>query len=453
LLCAALLTSAGPARAQSTRAGIPAAPPPAAGAPASVSTGLPRAATPESVGFSGARLRRLDRFMEGEVAARRKAGVVVLIARHGRIAWEKAYGVADLASGKPLRTDAMFRLFSMTKPITSVALLTLFEQGKFQLTDPLEHSIAAFKDVRVYSGTDAEGHMTLEPPGRAITLHDVFRHTAGFAYGGYFEDTPVDKAYQAQGVVYEKLDSPAELVRKLAGLPLLYDPGSRWVYSFAPDVQAYLVEFFSGRSFADYCRRTIFEPLGMRDTVFGIPPERAARFPTGYHADASGALVAFGPDEDPYKHFTTHPFGGVSLSSTAEDYLRFAQMLLSGGELNGQRILGRKTVELMSSPSLPAGTAYWTAGKSYGLGVEVLTDPAQHGNLGSPGSFGWPGLASTWFTIDPREDLIALVLTQFAPRDVRFDEEFQTLVYQALVSASGPSASRNGPSQGSKFRH
>ncbi|HEY1875189.1 MAG TPA: serine hydrolase domain-containing protein, partial [Steroidobacteraceae bacterium] len=292
---------------------------------------LPRVATPESVGFSSERLRRLDRFMEGEVAAKRKAGVMVLIARHGRIAWEKAYGVADIASGKPLRTDAIFRLFSMTKPITSVALLTLYEQGRFQLTDPLERSIPAFKDVRVYSGTDSESHMILRPPARAITLADVFRHTAGFAYGGYFEATPVDKAYQGQGIVYEKLDSPTELVSKLAAMPLLYDQGSRWIYSFAHDVQAYLVEALSGTSFAEYCRRTIFEPLGMRDTVFGIPAGLAGRFPTGYHTDASGALVPYGRDEDPYNRFASHPFGGVSLSSTAEDYLRFAQMLLNGG--------------------------------------------------------------------------------------------------------------------------
>jgi CubicO group peptidase (beta-lactamase class C family) len=428
-----LICAGGGARAQGAPARIPAASPPPAASPASAPTGFPRAATPESVGFASERLHRLDRWMEGQTAAKRTAGVVVLIARHGRIVWEKAYGVADIASGKPLRTDAMFRLFSMTKPVTSVALLTLYEQGRFQLTDPLERAIPAFKEVAVYSGTDADGRMILKPPARAITLQDLFRHTAGFAYGGYFEDTPVDKAYQAAGIVYEKLDSSAELVRKLAGMPLLYEPGSRWVYSFAHDVQAYLVESFSGLSFAEYCRRTIFEPLGMRDTAFGIPPERAARFPTGYHTDAAGTLVPFGHDEDPYNHFTSRPFGGVSLSSTAEDYLRFAQMLLNGGELNGRRILGRKTVELMTSPSLPAGTAYWTAGKSYGLGVEVVTDPAQAANLGSPGSFGWPGAASTWFTIDRREDLIALVFTQLLPRDVRFDDEFQTLVYQALI--------------------
>ena len=396
-------------------------------------TGLPRALTPESVGFSSERLRRLDRWMEGEIAAKRKAGAVVLIARHGRTVWEKAYGLADIASGRPLRTDAMFRLFSTMKPITAVALLTLYEQGRFQLTDPLERSIPAFKEVGVYSGTDADGRMIVTPPARGITLQDVFRHTAGFAYGGYFEDTPVDKAYQAAGIVYAKLDSPAELVRKLASMPLLYEPGTRWVYSFAADVQAYLVEHFSGMPFAEYCRRTIFEPLGMRDTVFGIPAERADRYPTAYRTDASGALTAFTPEEDPYNHFTAHPFGGVSLSSTAEDYLRFAQMLLNAGTLNGQRILGRKTIELMSSPNLPPGTAYWTPGKSYGLGVEVLTDPAQVGNLGSPGTFGWPGFASTWVGIDPREDLVALVFTQYAPRDVPFDDEFQTLVYQALI--------------------
>jgi CubicO group peptidase (beta-lactamase class C family) len=379
--------------------------------------------------------------MEGEIAAGRKSGVVVLIARHGRIAWEKAYGVADVTSRTPLRTDAMFRLFSMTKPITSVALLTLYEQGKFQLTDPLERFIPAFSGVGVYAGADATGHPIVTPPKRKVTIQDVFRHTAGFAYSAYFENTPVDLAYKAAGIDYQKLDSLDELVNKLSSMPLLYEPGERWVYSWSHDVLAYLVEQLSGQRFDEYCRRTIFEPLGMRDTVFGMPQDRAARYPTAYRTDAAGALVAYTREEDVYPHFTTHPFGGVSVASTAEDYLRFAQMLLNGGELNGVRILGPKTIELMRSDNLPPGTEYWTPGKRFGLGVLVLTDPVQAGILGSKGQYGWPGFATTWFTVDPAQDLVAIVMTQFAPRVPRFEDQFQTLVYQALLEGPRVAAS------------
>jgi CubicO group peptidase (beta-lactamase class C family) len=380
-------------------------------------------APPESVGLSTARLKRLDAWMHDEVAARRKAGAVVLIA------WEKAYGVADLASGRPMRTDAIFRLFSMTKPVTTVALLTLYERGRFELTDPLEKYLPAFGKVRVYAGLDPAGRMILEAPRRAITLQDLFRHTAGFTYGGYFEDTPVDKAYEAAGV--RDSQSLAELVQRMSGLPLLYQPGERWVYSFSHDVLAYLAEDLSGMPFDEYCRRMIFEPLRMEDTVFGVPPELASRYPTLYTADRGGALKAVNPD--PYARFTGHPGGGAGLAATARDYLRFAQMLLNGGELDGVRILTPATVTLMTSDNLPPGTAYWHDGMRYGLGVSVVTDPAQAGNLGSKGQFGWPGLASTWFTVDPKEDLVALVLVQEMPRDVPFDDEFQTLVYQALV--------------------
>jgi CubicO group peptidase (beta-lactamase class C family) len=392
--------------------------------------GAPGAVRPESVGLSSERLERLDRYLESEIAQRHKAGAVVLIARHGRIAWERAYGVMDLASGRPMRTDAMFRLYSMTKPVTSVALLTLYEQGRFQLTDPLDEYLPAFRDVRVFAGLDARGQMILEKPKRPITLEDLFRHTAGFTYGGYFDSTPVDKAYQAAGIDYARLDSLSELVTKLAREPLLYQPGEQWVYSFSHDVLADLVETLSGMPFDAYCRRTIFDPLGMKDTVFGKPPDRAARYPTLYGADRSGTLV---PAADRYAHYTGHPFGGTGLASTARDYLRFAEMLLHGGALGGVRILSPRTVQLMTSDSLPPGTAYWQPGVRFGLGVAVVTDPAQEGIIGSKGTFGWPGLASTWVDIDPKEDLVALLLVQFLPRDMAFDAEFHTLVYQAIV--------------------
>ena len=414
LVCALLLAASG-----------------AAAPPAS----LPRAASPESVGMSAQRLRRIDRWLEEEIAEQHKSGAVGLIARHGRIVWEKAFGYADAARHTPLRTDALFRLYSMTKPITSVALLTLYEQGRLQLTDPLERFVPAFKSVSVYAGSDSLGHVVLRPPKRPITVQDVFRHTAGFTYGGYFSDTPVDKAYVAAGIGYAQLDSLSELVQKLATMPLLSEPGERFTYSFAHDVQAYLVEQISGQPFADYCRKTIFEPLGMRDTLFGEPAERSGRFPTLYQPDGHGGMTAVAPEQDEYRRFGTHPFGGISVSATIEDYLRFAQMLLNGGALNGVRILAPKTVELMSSNHLAPGTDKpdWMQGLGYGLGVAVVEDPAQAGNVGSQGEYGWPGVATTWFTVNPKEDLVALLFAQYRPRDVRFDETFRTLVYQSLL--------------------
>jgi len=367
------------------------------------------------------------------VSEQHKAGVVVLLWRHGRVAFEKAYGVADLASRAPMRTDAIFRLFSMTKPITSVALLTLYEQGKFQLTDPLEMYVPAFKDVKVFAGLDADGHMILKAPTRKITIQDVMRHTAGFTYG-YFGDTPVDRAYREAGLDYLKLDSVKELTEKLARMPLLYNPGERWEYSLAHDVQAYLVEYFSGMPFDVYCQRTLFGPLGMKDSAFGIPAGRAARYPTNYAPQPDGTLKPLYGSDDGYQRAATHPFGGIGAAATPADYLRFARMLLNGGELDGVRVLGRKTVELMTSDNLPHDNPGWQEGIRYGLGVSVLTQPAQAGNLGSVGMYGWSGYATTWVNVDPKEDLIALLFTQYTPRDAHFTNEFQTLVYQALVN-------------------
>jgi CubicO group peptidase (beta-lactamase class C family) len=391
-----------------------------------------QAGAPPVSGFSPERLQRIDRFMQRQVSEKHKAGVVVLLWRHGHVAFEKAYGVADLASGAPLRTDAIFRLFSMTKPITSVALLTLFEQGKFQLTDPLEMYVPAFKNVKVFAGLDADGHMILREPTRKITIQDVMRHTAGFTYG-YFGDTPVDRAYRAAGIDYQKLDSVKELTEKLAQMPLLFNPGERWEYSYAHDVQAYLVEYFSGMPFDVYCQKTIFGPLAMKDSAFGIPSGRAARYPTNYAPQPDGTLKPLYGSDDGYERATAHPFGGIGAAATPADYLRFARMLLNGGELDGARILGRKTVELMTSDNLPKDTPTWQEGIRYGLGVSVLTQPAQAGNLGTVGQYGWSGYATTWVDVDPKEDLIALLFAQYMPRDVHFTDEFQTLVYQALV--------------------
>jgi CubicO group peptidase (beta-lactamase class C family) len=390
--------------------------------------------TPAAAGLSAERLARLDRYLDGEIAARHKAGAVVLIARHGHLAYLKAYGEADVASHRPMPTDALFRIHSMTKPITSVALLTLYEQGKFELADPLEKYLPAFKNVRVFKTVGPNGEMELEDLNRPITIEDVFRHTAGFVYG-YFGDTPVDRAYRDAGVGYAKVGSVKELTAKIATMPLLYQPGTHWNYSFAHDVQAFLVEYFSGMPFDAYCQKAIFGPLGMQDTVFGVPPERAARFASIYHPDADGRILPGDglPGGDSYAGFTGHPFGGTSVSTTARDYLRFAQMLLNGGRLGGVRILGRKTVELMTADHLAPGIAPVVPGEGYGLGVGVITEPAQYGNLGSAGVFRWSGYATTAMLIDPKEQLVALLLAQYMPEDFGLVDYWTTLVYQAIA--------------------
>jgi len=391
-------------------------------------------ATPAAVGLSAERLARLDHVLDAEIAAKRKAGAVVLIARRGRIAYFKAYGEADAESHRPMRTDNLFRMQSMTKPVTSVALLTLYEQGRFQLSDPLAKYLPAFKDVRVYQSTGANGELVLEDLKRPITIEDLFRHTAGFSYG-YFSDTAVDHAYKDAGVRYETSDSLREFTAKLASMPLLYQPGTKWHYSFAHDVQAYLVETLSGMSFDAYCQKVIFAPLGMKDTVFGVPPEKAARFAAIYHPGSDGrALPGLAPSDGlDYTHFTGRPFGGTSLSSTPQDYLRFAQMLLNGGRLGGVRILSRKTVELMTADHLAPGIPPLQPGVGYGLGVGVMTDPAQAGSLGSAGQFFWGGYATTSVIIDPKEQLVGLFFAQYQPVDFPLINRWQTLLYQAIA--------------------
>jgi CubicO group peptidase (beta-lactamase class C family) len=394
----------------------------------------PKAVAPESVGLSSERLERLSKAMQEDVDQKKTGGIIVLIARHGSIAYHKAFGMADIEAGRKLQTDHLFRLYSMTKPVTSVALLTLFEEGKFQLNDPLEKYIPAFKGVKVFVKTDEKGEMVLEEPKRKITIQDVFRHTAGFSYG--FGDTPVDKAYQKAGLDFAKLDSLKELVDKLAPLPLLYQPGERWVYSLAHDVQAYLVEYFSGMRFDKYVQSRIIQPLGMKDAVFGIPKEYVARYTTNYGPKKEGGIEPIDkPENSNYARFADHPFGGLSLSSTTMDYYRFAQMLLNRGKLDNVRILGKKTVELMTANNLPPQIPDigMSGGTGYGLGVSSLISPALSANLGSPGIFGWGGAATTWVIVDPKEDLVALYFTQLMPSDFSVTGRFQTLVYQAIV--------------------
>ncbi len=373
--------------------------------------------TPAEVGLSGERLARMSTAIHAYVDAGRTPGVVTLIARHGKVVHLDAYGKADLATGRPTRADDLFRMYSMTKLVTSVALLMLYEEGRFQLTDPLSRFYPAFADVKVGTGPAPDGAMKLEPPRRPITIQDVFRHTAGFSYDTSLLDTNL-----------------ADLMEKLPKRPLLYHPGDRWVYSVAHDVQAALVEKLSGQPFDAFVRQRIFTPLGMTDAMFEIPAEKAGRLPTLYVRGRDGTLSL--DTSEPGRTYGDKVFGGHSVSATAGDYALFAQMLLNKGQLNGTRILGPKTVELMATNHLPPAvmaSGGLGSGTGYGLGVSVLMDPAQKGNIGSVGEFGWSGAASTHVLIDPKEDLVAIYCTQLMLGEPALRAEFATLLYQSIV--------------------
>jgi len=389
-------------------------------------------ATPESVGMSATRLARLDAALQAEIAAGKLPGMVVAVARRGQVVYQKAFGVANLQTHEPMRADALFRLYSMTKPIASVGLLTLYEQGKFRLTDPLDKYLPQFANVKVYKGTDANGKAILAAPSRKPTIQDAFRHTLGLASG--LGQSPVDAMYREAGLTFGQLDSLSQEMDKLATVPLLYDPGERWVYGLGHDVQARLIEVFSGMPYAEYLQRTIFDPLHMRDTMFGVPAKLKARFPLVYSPRPDGTL---NPDTaDSYARFTDHHFATLSLSGSAPDYLRFAQMLLNGGQLDGVRILGTKTVELMRQNHLPPNIPSITPGSTatgWGLGVSVTLNVPALGRLNSVGSFGWSGAATTTFSVDPQEKLTYVIMAQLMPNDAAIMQRVETLIYQAIV--------------------
>ena len=398
-------------------------------ASATIAKDLPVAA-PEKAGMSAERLARMDKAIHAYVDAGRTPGVVTFIVRHGKVVHVDAYGKAD-ATGRATRTDDLFRMYSMTKPITSVALLMLYEEGKFQLTDPLSKYFPAFADSKVYAGTTAQGTMLLDSPKRPITIQDVFRHTAGFGYG-FGGPTSADKAWVDANLMSKGLD---DVVEKSAKLPLLYQPGEKWVYSVAHDIQAALVQKHSGMPFDEFVRQRIFAPLGMKNAYFKIPADQKSRVPAQYANAPGGKIVV---DNSPMgANYGDTVFGGLSISTTPGDYARFAQMLLNKGELDGVRLLSPKTVELMSQNHLtPAAMAAGgvSPGTGYGLGVSVLLDTSAKGTLGSVGEFGWSGAASTHVLIDPKEDLVAVYCTQLMGGDMGLRSEFATFLYQAIVA-------------------
>lgn len=392
------------------------------------------AAAVGTAGMSTERLKRLDNHFHKLVDEGRIAGVVTWIARRGQLVHEDAYGLADIAANRPMSKDTYFYVYSMTKPITSVALLMLYEEGRFQLTDPVSRYLPELANLKLYSG-DTAGRMTLRDPARQPTIEDVFRHTAGFLYGPA-GSRGIDKAYAEANLMGGTL---ADLTRKLGTLPLAYEPGTQWIYSVSHDVQARLVEVLSGMPFDEFVRQRIFEPLGMKHTMFGRPDALKDQFAVIYGLDSAGKLVPNGALDAPGA--ATRIMGGLSISSTAADYGRFAQMLVNSGELDGVRLLSRKTIDLMDSNHLPAGVARGAAGggtaagEGYGLGVRVVTNPAQAGNLTSAGTFGWSGAAGTHFFVDRSEDLVAVFMIQKmgGSDGPEMAAQFETLVYQGIA--------------------
>ena len=423
-------------------------------------------ARPESVGLCADRLARIAAHFNRYVDDGLIPGYLVIVARRGHAAYLHRYGLREAEAGRPVEEDTIFRIYSMTKPITSLAVLRLYERGLLQLDDPASEYIPGFERLEVFESGDADGCLTA-PAEREMTIRDLLTHTSGLTYG-HLHAHPVDAMYRARDLLGDDM-TLADFVGLLSELPLLFSPGARWNYSVATDVLGHIIEVISGQSLARFFAEEILTPLGMVDTGFSVSADQANRFAANYERDGAGFRLIDSPQESAYLTEPKLCSGGGGLVSTASDYLRFSQMLLNKGELEGARILGRKTVELMTSNHLPGkgdlsgmgyllhsetraegvgmglgarhnlrragiGTQTRHDGVGFGLGGYVLLDPARAQILGSPGEFGWGGAASTTFWVDPREDMTAIFLTQLMPSSsYPIRRELRVLANQAIV--------------------
>jgi CubicO group peptidase (beta-lactamase class C family) len=404
--------------------------------------------SPQRQGFSKDRLERIDDHMRAAVTNGTMVGGLGMIARNGKVIYSTSWGMADREEERAMETNAIFRIYSMTKPITTVALLMLYEEGRFALNDPVAKYLPELDALKVF---DPEGGESFAPK-RQPTIRDLMRHTAGFTYG-IFGDTEVDRLYREIDFLQQK--TIADAVRKLEGIPLLYEPGSVWHYSIAVDIQGRLVEVISGLRFGTFLEQRIFEPLAMEDTAFIVPDNNRDRLATLYAPEdavsgsntvwqrSTSKILVPAPQEWDRTSSQDQQLesGGGGLVSTAGDYVRFSQMLLNGGELEGQRLLSPKTVALMTADHLggiPMNRAQDTSGMGFGLGVAIDLDPAASGKLGTAGTYGWGGAAGTRFWVDPAEKLVILFMVQSLPHQTRLGDEFRLLTYQALEASYVP---------------
>ncbi len=402
---------------------------------------------PAAAGLDAARLAQIGAHLrERYLDPGKIAGAQVAIVRRGVVGCFESFGLADRERGRAVDEETIFRLYSMTKPVTAVALLTLYEQGAFQLADPVHKFIPSWRDLQVRV-READGRERLVPAERAPTVRDVLTHTAGLGYGPGNRDLDVDSIGRGGGGAPGGALTLEDLCERLAGWPLRFQPGTRWLYSFGIDVAARLVEVLSGRRFDAYLRAALFEPLGMVDTAFWVPDDKAERFAACYGRNRRKELrLRDDPIESAYRREPSFLSGGGGLVGTTADYLRFAAMLAKGGELDGVRILGRRTVDLMATNHL-AGDATLAEmtdpgsygevgmdGMGFGLGVAVSKGPAATGVVGSAGEFSWGGAASTTFWVDRSEALAVVFMTQFLPSGTfGFGNQLRALVYGAIA--------------------
>jgi CubicO group peptidase (beta-lactamase class C family) len=388
-------------------------------------------------GLSSERLARIAPVMNQLVREGKFPGMSVTVARNGKVAFEQEFGFADVEKKEPLRKDAIYRVFSMTKPVTGVAVMILLEEGRFLLDDPVSRYLPCFKDLQVFESETGSG-MKLVKTDHEVTIRDLLRQTSGFSYGGSADS--VGRMYQAKDL-FDPNTNLEQMVEKACSVPLRFQPGTKWEYGVSIDILGRLVEVISGQPLDVFVQKRIFDPLKMVDSGFFVPDEKMGRFANCYSYTPAKGLSLLPPDRgiDRYRPGRNRLLsGGGGLVSTASDYLRFATMLARGGELDGVRILGPRTIGLMSMNQLPEGVrpAWWggkNGGNGYGFTMSVTTDVAQTSGYGSIGDFGWDGAASTFFRVDPRENLVLLVMTQRMPADLEIQVKVKTLVYQALV--------------------
>lgn len=398
---------------------------------------------PEGVGLSSERLARVDAWREALIRDGKLAGATTLVMRRGQVAHLGCSGLADMERGVAMTPESILRIYSMTKPLTSVAIMMLYEEGRFQLDDPITRFLPCFRDMRVFTG-GSRGSFEAVPAERDITFRDLLTHTAGLTYG-FMQSTLVDAMYRDQGVDFQTSErSLGEVVEAAASLPLLSQPGRAWNYSIATDVLGHLVAVMSGQDFGDFMRQRILTPLGMVDTDFHVPEGKRPRFAACYARGQDGRPMLI---DDPQGSRFGAPraicSGGGGLVGTVGDYARFCRFLLNKGELDGVCLLGRKTVELMMSNHLDGDMAAMGqprfsessyAGIGFGLGFSVMLDPARAQILGTPGECAWGGAASTAFWVDPGEEMAVILLTQLMPSSTYpLRRELRVLTYQAII--------------------
>ena len=379
-------------------------------------------AEPEAVGMSSAKLEAMQAVAEKMVDEKKVAGITTMVARHGKIVHFEAYGHRDIDERWLMERDTIVRIYSMSKPITSVAAMILYDRGMLQLDEPVETYIPALRGLKVY------GEPECAEPKRKVTVRDLLRHTSGLTYG-IFGDTPVDKMYRQKNILS---DVPLEeMMQRLAGIPLLHQPGTQFHYSVSTDVLGHVVERVSGRTLDVFFAENIFKPLDMRDTAFYVSEDKRDRFSRCYGPDPDGGLELTQEIEG-YGFLRPPKFlsGGGGLTSTARDYVRFCQMLLNKGHLDGVRILEAETVEEMTRDHLPPGVNAGQ-GAGFGLGFSVQRQPDPSGQV-RVGEYGWAGAASTFFGISPQDDTVVLILTQYMPFNNEIPKTLKPLVYAAL---------------------